>query len=163
MKTNLALFGAAALLTLSAATQPAGATPPQRPTPTPAASRALNPDEQLFTTLIGRVSTAIEKQDMAAFGKFLAPEYVHYNPGNGSGNRAEELAYVGSWTKTTIQPKGPVKVNRYGNTAITVSTSTFSGVADGKDFNTALQMMIAWVLRDGQWQMAVVQSKLMPA
>ncbi len=161
MKTYLALFCATALFTSPAAGQVAAVT--KRPTPAPAASRALSPDEQLFTNLIGQVGTAIEKQDMTAFGKFLAPEYIHYNPGNGSGNRTEELAYVGTWSKTAIQVKGPVKVNRYGNTAITVTTSKFSGVADGKAFSNNIQMMIAWVLRNGQWQMAVVQSKLMPA
>ncbi len=156
MKTYLVLGCAAALLTLSAAT-----TPP--PTPVVAASRALTPDEQLFTKLIEQVSTAIEKHDMTALGQYMAPEYVHYNPDNGSGNRAEELAFITKWSNMSVKLHGPVKVNRYGDTAITVATSTFSGMVQGEEFNSTTQMMIAWVLRDGKWQMAVIQSKPVPA
>ncbi len=163
MKNSLLFCGAAALLTLSASQLAASATEPRRPTPTPAASRALTPDEQLFTSLVEQVGEAIEKRDITALGKYMAPEYVHYNPGNGSSGRTEELAYIATWTNTTVKAVSPVKVNRYGNTAITVATTTFSGTEGGKPFQNKLQMMIAWVLRDGQWQMAVVQSKMMPA
>jgi len=76
------------------------------------ASPALSADEQLFTSLIGQVSAAIETHDMTALGKYLAPEYVHYNLGNGRGNRAEELTYVGSWASPTVKQLGPVQVNR---------------------------------------------------
>ncbi len=163
MKNSLLFCGAAALLTLSASQLAASATEPRRPTPTPAASRALTPDEQLFTSLVEQVGAAISKGDMTALGRYMTPNYVHYNPSNSSGNRAEDLAYVGSWSATTVRLVSPVRVNRYGNTAITVATSTFSGEAEGKAFKNNIQMMIAWVLRDGQWQMAVVQSKVMPA
>ncbi|TDN35786.1 nuclear transport factor 2 family protein [Hymenobacter sp. UV11] len=159
MKTYLALFGVAALFTLPI--EPLAAT--ERPTPTPAVSRALTPDEQLFTSLIEQVGTAIEKHDMTALGKYMASEYVHYSPDNGHASRAEELAYLAKWPTTTVKIVSPVKVNRYSNTAITVATTTFSGIEDGKAFSNTIQMMIAWVLRDGQWQMAVVQSKRMPA
>lgn len=128
-----------------------------------AARRALTPDEQLFTTLIGQVGAAIEKGDMAALGQYMAPEYIHYNPNNGSGNRTEELAYLAKWQTTTVKTTSPVKVNRYGDTAVTVATTVFSGQEGGKAFKSNIQMMIVWVLRDGHWQMAVVQSKLVPA
>ena len=161
MKTYLVLSCAAALLTLPAAARLASATLP--PTPAAAARRALTPDEQLFTGLIEQMGTAIEKHDMTALGQLMTPEFVHYNPGNGSSGRAEELAYLATWPTTTMKLADPVKVNRYGNTAITVSTSTFGGVDNGKPFSNTYQMMIAWVLRDGKWQMAVVQSKPVPA
>ncbi len=157
MKTYLALCSAAALLTLSAAARPAGTTLP--PTPAAAASRALTPDEQLFTSLLEQVGAALSKGDMTAFGKYMAPDYVHFNPSGGSGGRAEELAYLGSWKETSMKLASPVKVMRQGNMAVTVATSTFSGVVEGKPFQNNIQMMIAWVLRDGQWQMAVVHSK----
>ena len=148
---------AAGQLTTVAAARPGPAAAPARP------AAALSADEQLFTGLIGQVSTAVEKHDMAALGKFMAPEYVHYNPNNGSGARAEELAFIGTWGKTGVKLIGPVKVNRYGSTAVTVSTSVFTGRDEGKDFSNTVQMMIVWVLRDGAWQMAVVQSKALPA
>ena len=165
MKTYLLLLTAAALLALPAAAQSTAATA-ARPAPAGASARAADPlsaDEQLFTTLIGQVGAAVENHDMTVLGKFMAPEYVHYNPNNGSGGRAEELAYIGTWGKTGVKLISPVKVNRYGNTAVTVSTLVFSGREEGKESSSTVQMMIAWVLRGGSWQMAVVQSKAVPA
>ncbi len=160
MKTILLALGAASLLTLPAAAQLA--TTANHAT-TATTSSSLTADEQLFTKLIGQVGTAIEQHDMTALGQYMAPEYVHYNPNNGSSNRPEELAYIGTWSNTTVKTITPVKVNHYGNTVITVATTVFSGEEGGKAFKSTIQMMIAWVLRDGRWQMAVMQSKLMPA
>lgn len=157
MKTYLVLGCAAALLTLPATAQLASATLP--PTPAAAARRALTPDEQLFTGLVEQLGAAISKGDMTTLGKFMTPEYVHYNPNGSSGTKAEDLAYVGSWKDTSVKLVSPVKVVRQGNMAVTIATSTFSGLAEGKPFKNDIQMMIAWVLSDGQWQMAVVQSK----
>ena len=165
MKTYLLLLGAAALLALPAAGQSASMAT-ARPVSAAAAARpaaALSVDEQLFTGLIGQVGAAVEKHDMAALGKFMAPEYMHHNPNNGSSARAEELAYIGTWGKTGVKLIGPVRVNRYGSTAVTVSSSVFTGRDEGKDFSNTVQMMIVWVLRGGAWQMAVMQSKVMPA
>ena len=158
MKAYLLTLGAAALLALPATAQLAALTN----RPAPMGARALTPDEQLFTGLIEQLGTNIGKHDMTALGQLMAPEFVHYNPGNSSSDRSEELAYLATWPPTTMKLVGPVKVNRYGNTAITVSTSTFGGVDNGKPFSNTYQMMIAWVLRDGKWQMVVVQSKPMP-
>ncbi len=93
MKTFLLSLCAASLLAAPAAAQMATTTK----LPAHTASGALTADEQLFTGLIEQLSATIEKHDMTAFGKFLAPEYVHYNPNNGSGNRTEELAYIATW------------------------------------------------------------------
>ena len=160
MKTFL-LPLATLLLLAGSLPEPLAAAP--QPRPTAPAPRALTPDEQLFTGLIGQVGATIEKRDMAALGQFMAPDYVHYNPNNGSSGRTEELAYIGTWTGTTVKLVSPVKVTRRGDMAVTVATTTFSGTAEGKAFTSNIQMMIAWVLRDGHWQMAVVQSKPMPA
>ena len=165
MKTYLLLLGAAALLALPAAGQsismaaarPVSAAAPARPV------AALSADEQLFTGLVNQAGAAVEKHDMTALGKLMAPEYMHYNPNNGSSARAEELAFIGTWGKTGVKLIGPVRVNRYGSTAVTVSTSVFSGNDKGKESSRTVQMMIVWVLRGGAWQMAVVQSKAMPA
>ena len=162
MKTFLPLpLTALILLSRPAASQStasaAASVPPTR------SAASLSADEQLFTGLIGQVSTAVEKHDMAALGKFMAPEYVHHNPNNGSGARAEELAYIGTWGQTGVKLISPVKVNRYGSTAVTVSTLVFTGRDEGKESSRTVQMMIAWVLRGGAWQMAVVQSKAVPA
>ncbi|GAB3637350.1 hypothetical protein GCM10027422_29400 [Hymenobacter arcticus] len=159
MKTFLLTLSAVALLTTPAAAQLA--TIAKRPAAV--ATSAPTADDQLFTGLVEQLGAAIEKHDMAALGKFMAPEYVHYNPSNSSGNRTEELAYLDKWGPTAVKLVGPVKVNRYGNAAVTVSTSNFSGEDKGKAFSNTIQMMIAWVLRDGKWQMAVVQSKMLPA
>lgn len=162
MKTFLLSLGAAALFTLPAAGQLA-TTATAQPAASAPARRALTSDEQLFSTLVEQVGAALEKSDMTALGKYMAPEYVHYTPDNTSGGRTEELAHLSTWTGMSVKLRSPVKVNRYGNTAITVSTSTFSGTAEGHPFTSTIQMMIAWVLRNGQWQMAVVQSKPVPA
>ena len=165
MKTYLLSLLALALLALPAAGQ-STTVAAARPGPAAAPARpaaALSADEKLFTGLIGQVSTAVEKHDMAALGKFMAPEYVHYNPDNGSGARAEELAYISTWGQTGVKLIGPVKVNRSGSTAVTVSTLVFTGRDQGKESSSTVQMMIAWVLRGGVWQMAVVQSKAVPA
>lgn len=160
MKTLFAVLCALPVLTFTTAGQLA-ATVPGRPAAL-AATRALTPDEQLFAGLVEQVGAAISKGDMTALGKYMAPDYVHYTPDNTSGNRAQDLAYVGSWSATTVKLVSPVKVTRRGDMAVTVATSTFSGQFEGKPFKNTIQMMIAWVLRDGHWQMAVVQSKVIP-
>ncbi|WP_310395792.1 nuclear transport factor 2 family protein [Hymenobacter sp.] len=165
MKTFLLSLGAAALLALPAAGQstatasarPASAGAPARPT------AALSADEQLLTGLVDQVATAIEKHDMTALGKLMAPEYVHHNPNKTSSARAEELAFLDTWGPTRVKRLVPVRVNRYGNTAVTVSTLIYSGTEAGKTTSQSVQTMAVWVLRDGTWQMAVVQSKVMPA
>lgn len=92
---------------------------------------------------------------MAALGKLMAPEYVHYNPNNNSGARAEELAEIGTWGKNGVKIFSPVRVNRYGSAAVTVATAVFSGNDEGKLSSRTIQMMMVWVLRGGSWQMAV--------
>jgi len=160
MRKILIALGALCLLTLPG-TQQLAAT--AHPIPVAPAHQPLTADEQLFTGLIGQVSAAIEKNDMKALGQLMTPEYIHYNPGNSSGGRTEELAYVGQWVGTKVKPLTPLKVTRRGDMAVTVGTSTFSGEFEGKPFSNTVQMMIAWVLRDGRWQMTVIQSKLVPA
>lgn len=154
------LLSTAALLAMSA-TGPLAALP-KHPAPAPVAP-ARTPDEQLFTGLVGQVSAAIAKNDTKALGQLMTPEYVHYAPDNTSGGRAEELAYVGKWVGATVKPVGPLKVIRRGDMAVTVGTSTFSGEFEGKPFNNTINMMIAWVLKDGRWQMTVVHSKVVKA
>jgi len=160
MKKALFALGTLALLTLPGTRQLAAAT---RPVPAAATRLALTPDEQLFTDLLGQVSAAIAKNDMKALGQLMTPDYIHYAPDNSSGGRTEELAYVGKWVGTRVQPVGPLKVVRHGDMAVTVGTSTFSGQFEGKPFNNTVNMMIAWVLKDGKWQMAVVHSKVVKA
>jgi ketosteroid isomerase-like protein len=151
-------LGTLALLTLPGTGQLAAT-----PRPAPVARPTLTPDEQLFTGLIRQVSAAIAKNDMNALGQLMTPDYIHYAPDNSSGGRTEELAYVGKWVDTKVQPVGPLKVVRRGDMAVTVGTSTFSGKFEGKPFNNTVNMMIAWVLKDGKWQMAVVHSKVVKA
>ena len=158
MKKILLSLGTLALFALSPAA-PLIAAPGH---PAPAVVASLTPDEQLFTGLVEQVGAAISKGDMTALGKYMAPDYVHYTPDNGTGTRAQDLAYVGSWSATTVKLVSPVKVTRKGDMAVTVATSSFSGQFEGKPFRNTIQMMIAWVLRDGHWQMAVVQSKVLP-
>ncbi|MGI4832375.1 MAG: nuclear transport factor 2 family protein [Janthinobacterium lividum] len=159
MKTFLLTLSSLGLLTFSAAGQLATTAQPAATTP---ASHALTTDEQLFTGLVEQLSAAISKGDMAALGRYMAPDYVHYTPDNSTGNRAADLAYVGSWSNAEVKLMSPIRVARRGDMAVTVATSTFSGVVDGQPFKSNIQMMIAWVLREGHWQMAVVQSKAMP-
>lgn len=161
MKKNLLSLGTLVLLALPMARPLAAAT--DHSAPAPAASNALTPDEQLFTGLIEQVGAAITKGDMMALGKYMASDYIHYTPDNSTGTRAQDLAYVGTWSATTVKLASPVKVTRKGDMAVTVATSVYTGQFEGKPFKNTIQMMIAWVLRDGHWQMAVVQSKPLPA
>jgi ketosteroid isomerase-like protein len=160
MKKILLSLGTLALFALSMAAPLAAATGHSASV---AVAPTLTPDEQLFTGLIEQVGAAIGKGDMTALGKYMAPDYVHYTPDNSTGTRAQDLAYVGTWSATTVKLAGPVKVTRKGDMAVTVATSVYTGQFKGKPFKNTIQMMIAWVLRDGKWQMAVVQSKVMPA
>lgn len=160
MKALVIFLSTASLLARSPAGQVAAL--PKQPV-SPATTPALTPDEQLFTGLIGQVSAAIEKRDMKTLGQFMTPEYIHYTPDNRTGTRTEELAYLGQWVGTTVKQTTPLKVTRRGDMAVTVATSTFSGEFEGKPFNNTINMMIAWELRDGHWQMAVVHSKVVKA
>lgn len=158
MKTLLIALGALSLLPLSATSQVAST---QEPPSTETASTSTSAaDVQLFTKLTQEVTAAIENQDMDALSKLMAPEYVHYNPGGGESNKEGELDNIGTWGEVTMKADGSTSVNRYGNTAVTVGKVLHSGKDEkNKPFTNHFQTMAVWVLRDGQWQMAVVQSK----
>lgn len=159
---NFFVVALCALPVLACATAGQLAAPaPPRPV-TLAAPRALTPDELLFTGLIEQVGAAIGKGDMAALGKYMAPDYVHYNPNNGIGHKADELAYIATWSPTTVKLVGPVQVSHAGNMAVTVSKSLYSSTENGKATGRTVQHMIAWTLSGGQWQMAIIQSKALP-
>lgn len=160
MKNFLFALGTLSLFALPGTQQLAATTRPATAAPT---RTVLTPDEQLFTGLVGQVNTAIEKRDMKALGQLMTADYIHYSPDNGSAGRTEELAYVGQWVGTTVKQTTPLKVTRRGDMAVTVTTSTFSGEMGGKPFKNSINMMIAWVQKDGQWQMAMVHSKVVPA
>jgi ketosteroid isomerase-like protein len=160
MRKFLFALGTLSLLTLPGTQQLAATTRPASAAP---ARPALTPDEQLFTGLMGQVTTAIEKRDMKALGQLMTADYIHYSPDNGSAGRTAELAYVGQWVGTTVKQVTPLKVTRRGDMAVTVATSIYSGEMEGKPFKSTVNMMIAWILQDGHWQMAVVHSKVVPA
>ena len=160
MRNFLFALGTLSLLTLPGTQQLTATTRPASAAP---ARPALTPDEQLFTGLLGQVSAAIEKRDMKALGQLMTADYIHYSPDNNTAGRTEELAYVGQWVGTTVKQITPLKVTRRGDMAVTVTTSTFSGEMEGKPFKNSINMMIAWVLKDGHWQMAMVHSKVVPA
>lgn len=160
MKKILLSLGTLALLALPTAEPLAAAT--GHPTTT-TVSPTLTPDEQMFTGLVEQMGAAISKGDVTALGKYMAPDYVHYTPDNNTGTRAQDLAYIATWSATTVKLVSPVKVTRKGDMAVTVATSVYSGQFEGKPFKNTIQTMIAWVLREGRWQMAVVQSKVLPA
>jgi ketosteroid isomerase-like protein len=126
---------------------------------TPAAKAAPTADEQLFTKLVGDISTAIEKKDMKALNELMASDYTHYNPNGGTSHKADETAFIGTWPPTTIKLMGPVQVNRSGNMAVTVSKHLYSFTENGKATTNTIQHMIVWMQRDGKWQMSLIQSK----
>ncbi|MFD1872285.1 nuclear transport factor 2 family protein [Hymenobacter bucti] len=160
MRKFLFALGTLVLLTLPGTRQLAATT---RPTPAAPTRPAPTADEQLFAGLVEQVGTAIQKNDMKALGQLMTPDYTHYTPDNNVGHRTEELAYVGKWVGTTVKQVTPLKVTRRGDMAVTVASSTFSGTFEGKPFSNTINMMIAWELRDGHWQMAVVHSKVVNA
>ena len=160
MKTLFPNFCTLLLLSLSVA-GPAGAavaTPAAR-----AATVASTADEELFTRLVNEVGAAIEKKNVRALADLMAPEYTHYNPAGGTGHKADELAYIATWSPTTVKTVGPVQVSRAGNMAVTVSKAQYSMVDNGKTMSHTVQHMIAWSLHDGKWQMSLIQSKEVPA
>jgi len=116
-------------------------------------------DEQLFTRLVGEVSTSIEHKDMKALSELMAPDYTHYDPSGSVSHEAEELTYLATWPPTSIKLVGTVQVSRTGNMAVTVSRSLYSFTENDKTTNRTIQHMIAWTLHRGKWQMAIVQSK----
>ena len=133
----------------------------QEPSTTETASASTSAaDVELFTQLTQKISTSIENQDMEALGKLMAPEFTHYNPAGGENHKKEELEAVATWGAVTMETVGPVNVNRYGNTAVTVEKGVIRGKdKDDKPFNHHFQQMVVWVLRDGQWLITVAQTK----
>ena len=161
MKTLFPNFCTLLLLTLSTSRQ-VEATAPARPA-VALSDRQPTADEQLFTKLVNEVAAAIEKHDMDALSKLMAPAYVHFSPDNKSGHKADELTFIKTWPKTTSKVVGPVLVTRSGNMAVTVSREAYTFTEGTKQTQRTLEHMIAWMLNDGHWQMAVVQSKDVPA
>ena len=157
MKTLFPNFCTLLLLTLSTSGQ-VEATAPARPA-VALSDNQPTADEELFTKLIGEVSASIEHKDMNALGELMASDYVHYSPDGGTGHKADELTYLATWPPTAIKLVGLVKVSRAGDMAVTVSRNLYSVTENGKTTNRTMQHMIAWTLRDGKWQMAIVQSK----
>lgn len=161
MKFFVAALCALSAFTCATAGQLAATAPPRPANLT--ATHALTPDEQLFTGLIEQVGAAISKGDMAALGKYMVPDYTHYSPNNGIGHKADELAYIATWSPTTVKLMGPVQVSHAGNMAVTVSKSLYSSTENGKATSRTIQHMIAWTLSGGNWQMIIIQSKDVPA
>ena len=56
-----------------------------------------------------------------------------------------------------------VRVSHAGNMAVTVSQHLYSSTKDSHDKGRLVQHMIAWTLIGGKWQMAIMQSKQVPA
>ena len=157
MKTLLIALVALSLLPLLAVSQVASTQEPSR-TETASAS-ATDADVQLFTKLVNEVGAAIEKRDMDALGKLMTPDYIHYDPNGGTGHKDDERAFIKTWPSTTFKTVGAVEVKRSGNMAVTVSRHAYGFTEDGVKESRNIQHMVVWILREGKWQMAVVQSK----
>ena len=151
MKTPFSSLGVALLFSLAVACQDGS---------TKQSSTASANDTLLFAGLMEQVGTAIAKKDTAALGKLMAPEYVHYNPNGGTGHKTDELAFISTWPPTTVKTEGPINLTRLGDAAVTVSSPVFDfGNEKAAPTSRKMQMMILWVQHDGNWQMAVAQSK----
>ena len=125
-----------------------------------APAATANDDAQLFAGLMEQVGSAIARKDTVALGRLMAPEYVHYNPNGETGHKADELAFISTWPPTTVKTGSLSSVTRLGDAAVTVSSPVFDFADEkGAPVSRKLQMMILWVLHDGNWQMSIVQSK----
>ncbi len=154
--TSAALFSACA-----ASEQQTSSTP--APSATAPAEAGANAEQE-----VRRVQQEYDKawlqQDAAAFERLLADEVMQINEEGKVFSKAEIVANAKSGTvKFEVGQSGDIKVRVYGDTALVSGRWTEKSTRQGKQVVGAMQMMIVYVKRNGNWQVVSDQITLIAA
>jgi ketosteroid isomerase-like protein len=104
-------------------------------------------------------NASVYKNDVAFVDKILATEFTATYEDGSRGNRAKELALIGSLNQhvdSAVQDEFTVKT--YGDTAVVWFTLHLVGPKQGKQTELTMRYTDVWVLRDGRWQCVSSQS-----
>lgn len=109
------------------------------------------------------VTKAIKTKDKALYERYVAPDYIHTNPGGEVTNREQEFSDMTSGVQTfaSIEPIAlPYDQIRIfnDNTAVVTAHYTVKGNDHGKDFTMQTRSLATWVKRNGAWQMVAFQA-----
>lgn len=103
-------------------------------------------------------------KDWDKFDKLLGEEFVYFTATSKKFTKKEYADYLKSGTATVRKATlANVKVNFYGDTAVSMGDTKVEVTLEGKDRVIDLMYTHVWVKRDGRWQLVARQSTFFPA
>lgn len=112
---------------------------------------------------IGEVTKAIKAKDKALYDHYVAPEYIHTNPGGEVTNPEQEFSDMTSGVQTFASieliplPYDQIRIFN-DNTAVVTAHYKVAGNDHGKEFIMQTRSLATWVKRTGGWQMVAFQA-----
>jgi hypothetical protein len=147
---------AAALVTLAALTACAGSVPP-------AAPPARAAEEEAVRTLQWEWLAALERGDVAAVERIVAPDYVTTAADGNVLTRAQDLETLASgdlrFDKAGLEQ---LHVRVFGDSAVTTGIAFFVGSVRGRRFEGRERFTDTWVKRGGRWVAVASHNSRLP-
>jgi hypothetical protein len=121
--------------------------------------------QQEVQAAMDAVTRAIKTKDKALYERYVAPNYIHTNPGGEvtSRSRAQEFSDMTSGVQTfsSIEPV-PLAYDQIrifnDNTAVITAHFKVSGNDHGQNFTMQARSLATWVKRNDAWQMVAFQA-----
>jgi ketosteroid isomerase-like protein len=107
--------------------------------------------------------TALLQNDVAAFNRLLADDYLGINPNGTLETKADALAQQRSGTVkiSSIEPDN-VKIRVYGDTAVVTSLVNVEGHDGDRDISGRYHYTRVYSRRDGEWKVVSFEASRLP-
>jgi ketosteroid isomerase-like protein len=116
------------------------------------ASRAADSVSDVIGRLEEQLNTALGRCDAVALGRMWDDNLVFVFPSGSVATKAERLAGLKRCTPgSPTSSNEAVDVRGYGDTAVAIVVSKWSGVADGKPFTSRFRATHVWAKRSEEW------------
>ena len=110
-------------------------------------------DEQAIRQLDQQWVDAYLRRDAAALGRILADDWVQTNPDGSVGDKAQELADLGSGAIAfEAFETEDVRVRFFGEVALADGRAVVKGIFKGQDASGRYRFLDVYVKRGDQWQ-----------
>ena len=109
---------------------------------------------------VRRYDDALRRADVAAVGRFFAPEYTFVNARGERLTRADRLANLRtgrtSFDSLAHAPQEE-EIRPYGNVVVYTTLLTLGGRYGGQAQQGRYRALVVWIRRDGRWQQVASQ------
>jgi ketosteroid isomerase-like protein len=125
---------------------------------------AADEPETVVTNLDAQRFQAMQKADLGALERLLAPELIYTHSNGKVDTRASFLEAVrsGSLRYVTIDAPEAVGVLTYGDAAVVTGHCRLTVVNAGQEMKVHLRFTDVWARKKGGWQMVAWQSTRLP-